>query len=66
MAFTYASEAAAAVTKRAVQYHGAYGFSAEYDVQLYYRRARGWPLVLWGASTERQRLADLLWPREET
>jgi alkylation response protein AidB-like acyl-CoA dehydrogenase len=27
--------------------HGGYGFMLEYDVQLYYRRARGWARV-WG------------------
>jgi len=65
MAFAFATEVASTTTKRALQYHGAYGFSAEYDIQLYYRRARGWPLALWGAGTERQRLADRLWPRVE-
>jgi alkylation response protein AidB-like acyl-CoA dehydrogenase len=66
MAFVFATEVASTTTKRALQYHGAYGFSAEYDIQLYFRRARGWPLVLWGAGTERQRLADRLWPRTES
>ncbi len=65
MAFAFATDVASMTTKRALQYHGAYGFSAEYDIQLYYRRARGWPLVLWGAGTERQCLADKLWPRGE-
>lgn len=62
MAFAFAAEGAAAVTKRALQYHGAYGFSAEYDIQLYYRRARGWPQVLASPSGERQTLSELLWP----
>jgi alkylation response protein AidB-like acyl-CoA dehydrogenase len=63
MAFAFASETAALTTKRSLQYHGAYGFSREYDIQLYYRRARGWPL-LWGSpARERAHLAELLWPR---
>jgi alkylation response protein AidB-like acyl-CoA dehydrogenase len=65
MAFAFASEAASITTKRALQYHGAYGFSSEYDIQLYFRRARGWPLVLWGSGKERLALADRLWPRAE-
>lgn len=62
MAFAFATEGAAAVTKRAMQCHGSYGFSQEYDIQLYYRRARGWPLALHGAVAERTSLADELWP----
>ncbi len=63
MAFAFASETAALATKRSLQYHGAYGFSREYDIQLYFRRARGWPL-LWGSpARERAHLAERLWPR---
>jgi alkylation response protein AidB-like acyl-CoA dehydrogenase len=62
MAFAFATDAATATTKRALQYHGAYGFSTEYDIQLYHRRARGWPLAYRGARSERQHLADLCWP----
>ena len=45
MAFVFASEAAAHATDRSLHYHGGYGFAEEYDIQLYYRRARGWSLV---------------------
>ena len=45
MAFVFASEGAAHATDRSLHYHGGYGFSEEYDIQLYYRRARGWSLV---------------------
>jgi alkylation response protein AidB-like acyl-CoA dehydrogenase len=62
MAFAFATEAAMAVTKKAVQYHGSYGVSREYDIQLYYRRARGWPLVMGDPDLELDHLADLLWP----
>jgi alkylation response protein AidB-like acyl-CoA dehydrogenase len=64
MAIVFAAETAALTTKRALQYHGAYGFAREYDIQLYHRRARGWPLLLGDPTRERAVLADLLWPRE--
>lgn len=64
MAFVFAAEAAAMVTKKAVQYHGSYGVSEEYDIQLYYRRARGWSLALGDPSHQLDELADRLWPVE--
>ena len=48
-------------TDRSLHYHGGYGFSLEYDVQLYYRRARGWSGVIGDHTAQRLRLADLLW-----
>ena len=62
MAFAFAAETAAFTTKKAVQYHGSYGVSLEYDIQLYFRRARGWPLVLGDPAHQHRELADLLWP----
>jgi alkylation response protein AidB-like acyl-CoA dehydrogenase len=62
MALMFAAETAALVTKRAVQYHGSYGVAREYDIQLYYRRARGWPLVLGDPGHELRGLVDVLWP----
>jgi alkylation response protein AidB-like acyl-CoA dehydrogenase len=47
MAFAFASHAAEAATYDALHVHGGYGFMLEYDVQLHFRRARGWPRV-WG------------------
>jgi alkylation response protein AidB-like acyl-CoA dehydrogenase len=47
MAFAFAAETARQVTYDAVHFHGGYGFMLEYDVQLHWRRARGWPRV-WG------------------
>jgi alkylation response protein AidB-like acyl-CoA dehydrogenase len=63
MAFVHAAEAAAVTTDRSLHYHGGYGFSREYDIQLYFRRARGWANVLGDPARQRQELADLLWPR---
>ncbi len=33
----------------------------EYDIQLYYRRAKGWPLVLDAPAREYERLAGTRW-----
>jgi alkylation response protein AidB-like acyl-CoA dehydrogenase len=47
MAFAFSSRAAEAATYHALHVHGGYGFMLEYDVQLHYRRSRGWPRA-WG------------------
>ena len=59
MAFLFAAETAVEAAGTSLQYHGGYGFAEEYDIQLYYRRAKGWPLQLGDPSTEYQRLASL-------
>jgi alkylation response protein AidB-like acyl-CoA dehydrogenase len=45
MAYLFAAQTAQEATKRSLQCHGGYGYSAEYDIQLYYRRVRGWALL---------------------
>ena len=45
------------VLDECVQLHGGYGFMQEYDIQLHYRRAKGWPLVLASPASECARLA---------
>lgn len=60
MAFLFASDAARRSTDRALHYHGGYGFSEEYDIQLFYRRARGWSLVLGDPGEERRGLGRRL------
>ncbi len=47
MAFAFASRSAEAATYAALHTHGGYGFMLEYDVQLHYRRTRGWART-WG------------------
>lgn len=44
-AFVFATEAARATTASAMQYHGGRGFRLDADVQLFHRRAHGWPLA---------------------
>jgi alkylation response protein AidB-like acyl-CoA dehydrogenase len=58
MAFIFTADAAAHATDRSLHYHGGYGFAEEYDIQLFYRRARGWALVYDDPSREAIRLAD--------
>lgn len=43
LAFGFSAEAARQATYRSLHYHGGYGFMMEYDIQLYYRRAKAWP-----------------------
>jgi alkylation response protein AidB-like acyl-CoA dehydrogenase len=46
MAFLFAAEAAYETCHASMQFHGGYGFTLEYDIQLYFRRAKAWPLVI--------------------
>ena len=65
MAFLFTGEVARDTTAACVQYHGGMGYAEEGDAQLYYRRARGWPLVLGGPEGELHHLADQLFdPRK--
>ena len=61
MAFVFATDVARMATDRSLHYHGGYGFSEEYDIQLYYRRARGWAFVLDSPGGECRLLADRLY-----
>ena len=45
------ADAAREATYRSLHYHGGYGFMLEYDVQLYFRRAKAWPAVFGEPST---------------
>lgn len=60
MAFLFASEASALATDRSLHVHGGYGYAEEYDIQLFYRRARGWSLVAGDPSRECLRLSDMM------
>ena len=57
MAFAFASETAERATYHAIHFHGGYGFMVEHDVQLHYRRARGWARVWGGAEAGYRRAA---------
>jgi alkylation response protein AidB-like acyl-CoA dehydrogenase len=58
MAFAFGYEAARDATYRCLHYHGGYGFMMEYDVQLYWRRARAWANVYAGPARIYERIAD--------
>ncbi|MCW2548419.1 MAG: acyl-CoA dehydrogenase protein [Mycobacterium sp.] len=45
MAIVFAADTARQVTSRVVQYHGGLGVAEEHDAQLYFRRARAYPLL---------------------
>ena len=45
MALWRAAAAAQAAALASLHVHGGYGFMLEYDIQLYFRRAKAWPLV---------------------
>jgi alkylation response protein AidB-like acyl-CoA dehydrogenase len=59
MAFTFAYETARDATRRSLHIHGGYGFGMEQDIQLYYRRARGWAMVYGEPATALDRVAEM-------
>jgi alkylation response protein AidB-like acyl-CoA dehydrogenase len=61
MAFAWATPAATRAVRRSLHTHGGYGLSLEYDVQLYYRRAKAVPLLAGDPNDELLRVADRLW-----
>ena len=60
MAWVFCGDLAPVATGRALHYHGGVGFSLEYDIQLYHRRAKGWQLVLDDPAVEVERLSDVM------
>jgi alkylation response protein AidB-like acyl-CoA dehydrogenase len=58
MAFAFAYETARDATQRSLHIHGGYGFGMEGDIQLYYRRTRGWAMVFGEAAVALDRVAD--------
>lgn len=58
MAFAFAYETARDATYRSLHIHGGYGFGMEGDIQLYYRRVRGWAMVFGEPAVALDRVAD--------
>lgn len=58
MAFAFAHETARDATQRSLHVHGGYGFGMEGDIQLYYRRVRGWAMVYGEPAVALDRVAD--------
>ena len=58
MAFVFAAETAYQASSHSLHVHGGYGFTDEYDIQLYYRRAKAWTVAFADPSRELLVLAD--------
>lgn len=66
MAVIFAAETAERASGASLHFHGGYGFMLEYDIQLYVRRAKAWPLAAGSRTSGYQRLADQLFGPMET
>jgi alkylation response protein AidB-like acyl-CoA dehydrogenase len=58
MAFVFAAESAYQATAHSLHVHGGYGFMEEYDIQLYYRRAKAWAAAFADPRRELLTVAD--------
>ncbi len=65
MAMIFNSSSAERASSVSLHFHGGYGFMLEYDIQLYFRRAKGWSLLNGDPGREHQRLARLLFGSED-
>ena len=65
MAFLYQASVAQQTTRECLQFHGGYGYTLEYDIQLYFRRARAWPLAMGDPSLGYRALAVDLFGSED-
>ncbi|MFF4733193.1 acyl-CoA dehydrogenase family protein [Streptomyces mirabilis] len=57
MAFLFAAETAHKTASEVLHFHGGYGYTLEYDIQLYFRRAKAWSLVAGDSRAAYARLA---------
>jgi alkylation response protein AidB-like acyl-CoA dehydrogenase len=60
MALLFAAETAFDICRAGLQFHGGYGYTLEYDIQLYFRRAKAWPLAIGSPSVLCDRLGSAL------
>ena len=61
MAWWWISQQAPQASSQALRTFGGYGVSLEYDIQLYYRRARAWSLLRGNPQQELDQIANRLW-----
>jgi len=66
MALAFCAERAQRAAHVGLHVHGGYGFTLEYDIQLYVRRAKAWPLALDDPRKEYQRIAGMLFNQPGT
>jgi alkylation response protein AidB-like acyl-CoA dehydrogenase len=62
MAFLFLADLSFKTCREALQFHGGYGYTLDFDIQLYIRRARTWPLCIGNLRGEYQRLAARMYP----
>jgi alkylation response protein AidB-like acyl-CoA dehydrogenase len=58
MAFAFAAATTRDASDYALHFHGGYGFMLEYDIQLYFRRARAWANVVMSPAAACRLVAD--------
>ncbi|XES00397.1 acyl-CoA dehydrogenase family protein [Streptomyces sp. S1D4-11] len=66
MAFLFAAETAFKTTSEVLHFHGGYGYTLEYDIQLYFRRAKAWSLVAGDSRAAYTRLAHRVFGTAQT
>ncbi len=59
MSYVAAAETAQRAVAWSLHFHGGYGFMLEYDIQLYFRRAKAWTLALGDPRRTYQMIADI-------
>jgi alkylation response protein AidB-like acyl-CoA dehydrogenase len=64
MVALFAAEVAFKTAADSLQFHGGYGYTLEYDIQLYFRRAKAWPLLAGDPRLRYAELAHRLYDRE--
>src|SRR5690606_16928278 len=58
LSLAFATESSRDATYRSLHFHGGYGFTEEYDIQHYYRRARAWSAIVAEPRVAYRRAAD--------
>lgn len=66
MALLFAAESAFRTASESLHFHGGYGYTLEYDIQLYFRRAKSWALAAGDPRAAYARLAQRLYRRSVT
>ena len=62
--FWWSAQTATSAVARALHTFGGYGLTNEYDIQMYHRRAKAWPLVLGDPELELERAGRRLFLNE--
>ena len=57
MALAFCTEVARKASRESLHFHGGYGFIAGSDIELFFRRAQGWPLLLGDSQAQYQVVA---------